>query len=283
VTYDYDNLALNGRTRDDGTQCGFGGCRYSRPADSKDNFTHASPKLELQYRPSEAWQWHIAAADAYRAPQATELYRLQREQLIADLDEVSASHVEVGVKWSTEISLLNLSLYHISQSNVIIRDSDFFNVDGQKIESNGIELDFELKLGRGWSTQLIAAYAHHEYASDQVIGDINIKGNLVDTAPKLSTNLILNWQASDKLTAQVEVQHIDGYYLEPQNRFDYPGHTLANIRGQYQFNEQWSLSLRLLNLADNLYAERADYTSFTAERYFPGEQRSLFGEVRWQF
>ena len=36
--YDYDNLSLDGRTRDDGTACGFGGCRYSRPADRRDRF-----------------------------------------------------------------------------------------------------------------------------------------------------------------------------------------------------------------------------------------------------
>ena len=31
MSYDYDNQMLDGRTRDDGTECGFGGCRYSRP------------------------------------------------------------------------------------------------------------------------------------------------------------------------------------------------------------------------------------------------------------
>ena len=36
--YDYDNRMLDGRTRDDGTTCGFGGCRFSRPADRQDSF-----------------------------------------------------------------------------------------------------------------------------------------------------------------------------------------------------------------------------------------------------
>ena len=29
--YDYTNRMLDGNTRDDGTECGFGGCLYSRP------------------------------------------------------------------------------------------------------------------------------------------------------------------------------------------------------------------------------------------------------------
>jgi len=85
VKYRYDNQALDGRTRDDGTECGFGGCRYSRPSDRDDSFTNISPKLELQYTVNDRLRFDLILADAYRAPQATELYRLQREQTVADL------------------------------------------------------------------------------------------------------------------------------------------------------------------------------------------------------
>ena len=47
--YDYDNMMLDGRTNDQGVACGFGGCRYSRPADRGDNFTNLSPKIGLSY------------------------------------------------------------------------------------------------------------------------------------------------------------------------------------------------------------------------------------------
>ena len=40
LEYDYDNLMLDGNTRDDGTTCGFGGCLYNRPASRKDDFTN---------------------------------------------------------------------------------------------------------------------------------------------------------------------------------------------------------------------------------------------------
>jgi len=39
----------------------------------------------------------------------------------------------------------------------------------------------------------------------------------------------------------------------------------------------------MLNVADQRYAERADFTSFTDERYFPGEPRSVFAEARYRF
>src|SRR5690606_39717198 len=50
MAYNYDNRMIAGRTREDGTPCGFGGCRYSRPADRKDRFDNLSPKLGLLYQ-----------------------------------------------------------------------------------------------------------------------------------------------------------------------------------------------------------------------------------------
>jgi hypothetical protein len=48
MQYDYTNNMNVGRVREDGTQCGFGGCRYSRPADSENDFDNFSPKLSLR-------------------------------------------------------------------------------------------------------------------------------------------------------------------------------------------------------------------------------------------
>lgn len=49
LAYDYNNRMLDGNTRDDGTQCGYGGCLYARPADRNDSFTNLSPELGLSY------------------------------------------------------------------------------------------------------------------------------------------------------------------------------------------------------------------------------------------
>lgn len=283
LDYEYDNLSLDGRTKDDGTECGFGGCRYSRPADRSDSFTYLSPKIEVKYLASERLTFHAAASESNRAPQATELYRLQRAQRVADLDEVSANHVEVGVAWQSERLSAKLIAYQIEQSNVIIRDSDFFNIDGQKIDSKGIELEFEADLSQTLKARMAVSLSDHTYASNQFIGEENINGNKVDTAPDRVMNAQLVWQPQANLSAQVELQHVDDYFLEPQNNFTYPGHTLVNIRGRYQFSDDLSASLRLLNAGNRLYAERADYTGFTGYRYFPGETRALYGELSWQF
>ena len=88
---------------------------------------------------------------------------------------------------------------------------------------------------------------------------------------------------NQKLDVELEVQRVSRYFLNPENTSEYSGHTLANVRADYQIDDKWDVALRVLNLADSRYAERADFTTFTDERYFPGEPRSAFAEVRYSF
>ena len=281
--YDYDNLALDGRTRDDGTECGFGGCRYSRPADRDDSFTHASPRLELTYKASQAWSFSAAIADSFRAPQATELYRLQGDQTVAVLDIVESLSAQLSAQYQTEVFSLSLSAYVMEIDNLIIRDSDSFNVDGQSTRSEGVEFSLNHTLSPQWSWRAVGSFADHEYSSDLIIDGENFNGNQVDTAPVFFGSAFISFKASEASSIELEVQRVVSYFLSPDNQSSYPGHTLLNARANYQHSEHWSISLRLLNLTDERYAERADFTTFTDERYFPGEPRSAFAQVSYQF
>ena len=56
--YDYRNKWLTGNTRDDGTNCGFGGCLYTRPADRDDSYTDIGGMFGFNFRMSgttELW------------------------------------------------------------------------------------------------------------------------------------------------------------------------------------------------------------------------------------
>ena len=283
LDYDYDNRGLDGRTRDDGAECGFGGCRYSRPADRDDSFSDASPKLELRYTVNDQLRFYLSAASSFRAPQATELYRLQRQQQVANLDSVQADNIEVGVTYRGENTQFSASIYQLDQDNVIIRDSDFFNVDGNALRSQGLEFSIKQAISGSLTWRAAGAIASHEYASNQLSGGVNINGNEVDTAPSSLINSALAWQLSDALNAELEVQHVGGYYLEPENLREYPGHEVFHLRASYQVNSRFSATARLLNVTDKRYAERADFTGFTGERYFPGAPRTAYVGFRYDF
>jgi len=86
IKYDYRNRMLTGNTQDDGSECGFGGCLYSRPASRDDSYSNIAPNFSLRYTVNPRTTAFLKAARGFRAPQTTELYRLQNGQTIADLD-----------------------------------------------------------------------------------------------------------------------------------------------------------------------------------------------------
>ncbi|MFC6979650.1 TonB-dependent receptor [Microbulbifer taiwanensis] len=275
LKYDYDNRMLAGRTAEDGTPCAFGGCRFNRPADREDSFRNWSPRLGAIYRLSANSQLFANLAEGFRVPQATELYRLQREQTVAELDAEEIDSAELGIRGGDTGLGYELVVYAMRKENVIFRDADFFNQSGGATEHRGLELALDYKLAEQWRMQLSASYAEHRYRDERLLDGVSLKGKLVDSAPRAFGSSRLQWQPTAALLAELEWLHQGHYFTDPQNRHRYPGHDLLNLHAQWQFNS-WQLSARLLNLTDEAYAERADYSSFGGDRYFPGERRALY-------
>jgi len=73
------------------------------------------------------------------------------------------------------------------------------------------------------------------------------------------------------------------YYTSPDNMHQYEGHDVLNLRTRWDAREDLTLSLNVLNLADTQYAERADFSAFAGDRYFPGEPLRAFLSVDWRF
>lgn len=275
MRYDYTNNMNVGRLREDGTQCGFGGCRYSRPESGENDFDNFSPKLSMQYTLSSETQLYGGISKGYRAPQATELYRLQRAQEVTDLESVDATNVEVGLRSSMASGSYVLSLYSLRKDNVIYRDSDFFNVSNGETWHRGVELTVNYAINSRLRLDFAGTYAAHTYEHDQLSGEINIKGNDMDTAPNLLLNTRLQYSLTDDIETQLEWQHVASYFTDPENANEYDGHNLLHARASYEMSEQITLYARINNLLDETYAERADFTSFTGDRYFPGRPRNF--------
>ena len=75
---------------------------------------------------------------------------------------------------------------------------------------------------------------------------------------------------------------MDSYYLDPENEHQYDGHSLFNLRASTQLDSHWRSTLRLTNLLDEDYAERADF-GFGEYRYFVGQPRGAYLEISYQF
>jgi outer membrane receptor protein involved in Fe transport len=74
--------------------------------------------------------------------------------------------------------------------------------------------------------------------------------------------------------------HQGGYFIDAENLHEYDGHDVLNLRAGWWLNDRSRIMLRLNNLADKRYADRADY-GFGNYRYFPGRGREWFAEFRY--
>lgn len=282
VDYDYDNRMIAGNTRDDGTTCGAAGCLFNRPADRSDSFTNFTSKLGLTYALTDEHVLYVTGARGYRAPDTSELYRLQRQQSIADLDSERLDSIEAGARGAFGPLRYSLAGFKMEKENVIFRDSAGFNVSAGKTDHEGVE--YEL----GWlpletlSLSVAGTYAKHTYAFNAVEGaETIVSGRDVDTAPRHVNTARLAWQFLPSANAELEWLSVGRYFVDPSNANEYPGHDLLNLRVGWSFRDNWRTTLRLNNVMDRAYADRADF-AFGNFRYFPGRGRTVFVEVRYQ-
>jgi outer membrane receptor protein involved in Fe transport len=280
--YDYRNRMLNGNTRDDGTACGFVGCLYSRPADRKDDFTNLAPNIALSFSLSADTQLYASIGRGFRAPQTTELYRLQNGQQISDLDSEHIDSVETGLRanrsgWSAEIAL-----FYMHKRDSVFRDTDGFNVSGARSRHRGVELSADWQISDAWDWSANASYARHTYDFTLVTGrgENFFAGRDVDTAPRILASMELRFTPSERVRFGVQWTTIGKYFLDAENRFQYPGHALVHFRTGVELLPGLDLNLRLNNITDEAVADRADFGAGDY-RYLPGRGREIFVEFRY--
>lgn len=282
VAYDYDNRMLTGNTDESGVPCGVTGCLYSRPADRRDTFFNVAPKLGVRVDLSRGLAAYANASLGFRPPEMTELYRLQRQQDVAELDSEQLTALELGLKGSWTAVDLAVALFDMDKDHVILRDSNGFYVDDGRTSHRGVEYELRWRPAPAIGFAASGTRARHRYEFSRAIegGETIVRGNDVDTAPRDLHRLALEWQSADRLALEAEWLVVGDYWVDASNQHRYPGHELLNLRGRWDVSPHWTLAARLTNALDRDYADRADY-AFNSYRYFPGRGRALFAEVSW--
>jgi iron complex outermembrane receptor protein len=276
--YRYNNLLADGTTKADGSACVNNNdepieCLYKRPKDSNDSFDNTSIKLGFNYRLYNNMALFGSWSQGFRAPQTTDIYRLQKQQQIGEIDSEQLDSVELGLRGVTNKLSYEAVVYTMTKDNFFFRDADGLNVTDGETSHQGAELSINYQLTEQLSIALNYSYGQHEYEFDRTSSGV-VKGNKVDTAPEQLANVRLAWQPSDNSKLELEWLHMGEYYLDPANEHDYAGHDLLQLRGSMALNNNTRLFARIENITDEKYASRADY-AFGSYRFFGGQPRAL--------
>ncbi|PKQ07252.1 MAG: TonB-dependent receptor [Alphaproteobacteria bacterium HGW-Alphaproteobacteria-11] len=276
--YDYANRTANGITG-----------RFLRIPDTVDEFTDATPKLGLLHIFNDSLTGYVNVARGSRAPQTTDLYRLQSLQVPGEAKSEVLDSIEIGARGQVGVLRYETNVYYMKKKNFYFRDANGFNVSNGKTNHFGVEGEFSAPLGAGFDIAGAATWARHTYAFDNIIGPgINATetirdGDDVDTAPRTIAGLRLGYNFHEGAArAELEWVHMGSYWMDAANTVKYDGHDIFNLRLDYQATESLALFGKLTNILDRRYADRADF-AFGSERYFPGEDRGLTlgGTVRF--
>lgn len=265
--YDYDNRLPSGAAG-----------RFLRIGDRTDTFRTATPKLTLTHTISDGLNVYGRLARGGRAPQTTDLYRLQINQTEGRAEAETLDSIETGLKFRGESVSLDTAIYAMRKEHFFFRDADGFNVTDGATEHHGFEIDVRAVLSEWliWSGDF--SIARHRYAFNREIAGAVTEsirdGDDVDTAPRRFWNMRLegNW---NELYTELEWRHMGEYYTEAANERRYPGHDVWVLRAGWDLTEHIGLHARVDNLTDTRYAERADF-AFGNARYFPGEERAYY-------
>ncbi len=285
IRLEHNNYDYNNQTGD-GSACApeVTNCRFFRPADREDDFSNGSFNLGITYQLADTHRIYLRGANGFRPPQTTELYRLQAGQEIADLDSETIRSIDLGFRGDYGSFSYDVSLYAMQKEDVIFQDADRQNVSGAETSHEGLEFSLYWNGESGWYAGLDGNIARHRYdSSANLLGTrLDIEGNDIDTSPREFGSARVGHEralrSGSRLRGELEWVHLGDYYLEPQNEHKYEGHDLLNLRLAVDFNSGWAGTLRVTNLLDEDYAERADF-GFGAYRYFVGEPRGVYFEI----
>jgi outer membrane receptor protein involved in Fe transport len=272
LRFDYTHYAYT-NNMDTGTSG-----RFLRLADRADEYRTITPGFSVLRKIDESLNAYLRLARGTRAPQTTDLYRLQANQQTGEIKPETLDMLEIGVKRSAATLNWNIAMFTMRKNHFFFRDADGFNATNGKTRHTGIEFEVNSELTAQLYCSADISYARHRYDFNRNVSqdtETISKGDDIDTAPRWLGNLRLGFKPNVQWLLELEWRHMGEYYADAANTIQYPGHNIGIARAEWRVLANSAVHFRIDNIGNTRYAERADY-AFGNERYFPGEERTLF-------
>ncbi len=255
--------------------------RFNVPADRSDSFDLVTPKLGI------IWDDAIGNVALYanyargqRAPQASDLYRLQSLQTVGEVKSETLDSLEIGARGAVLDGRVyfDIAAYVMEKENYFFRDAQGLNVIGGRTDHVGIEGQASFEVTDTVTVSGNLSWADHTYAFNRAANGI-VDGNPIDSAPEWLGDLRIAWAPTERFDASLSLEYVGEFFTNEANTASYDGHTVASARASYDLTDELEAFVIIRNLTDERYADRADF-AFGNHRYFPGEPMNATFGVR---
>lgn len=168
--------------------------------------------------------------------------------------------LEVGSKfdfWDRK-GTATLAAFHISRRNIASQDPNTPGVTIQVGEqsSKGVELAVGLRPSARWQVQanLMATQARYERLTQ---GGLSLAGKTPILTPEVVANLWASYAITPSLLASAGARHVGRTYADTANTQYWPSYTLLDLGLTWKVNRTTTLTGRLRNATDKVYAGEA--------------------------
>lgn len=188
---------------------------------------------------------------------------------VQNFDLSTGEQVEVGGKFDflEGRGSATIAAYQIVRKDFAVKDSNNPTVDiqaGQQT-SQGLELAASLRVTPKLLAEGNFAYvdAQHDEFNENVGGQaVSRKGNTPTNVPDQVGNLWLTYDISPAWQAGVDARYVAAVFANNANTLKAPAYSLYGVFARFNVDEHSSVTARVRNLTDELYAKQAYGTMF---------------------
>jgi iron complex outermembrane receptor protein len=274
-----------------------GGTDFTTTLANDVNDTAWTGRLGLDWTPFDGLLAYVSYSRGYRSGAfSAQAFFDPSEASVAKPETIDSVEIGVKSKWADGRVQLNGALFHYQYKNQQIIDvqpdltQPLKNLKKSKIDGGELELvarpvpSLTLRAGLGWLDAKL---------QDAVLrGGIQLKGNRLPNAPKLSGTLAADWEAYSGgafgITLHADGSYASKQYFEPFNlqRLSQKSYAIVNARVAVHGSEdQWEVAAWGKNLGDEFYfTTAADLLSgFGFDYFHRGAPRTYGLEAVYRF
>ncbi|WP_028456587.1 TonB-dependent receptor [Chitinilyticum litopenaei] len=238
------------------------------------SFAHASPKLGLSWVASPAVFVYGGYSQGFTPPEVGALFS---SASVPDLKSATFDQLEAGLRVAAAAGLqLNAAIYRLDGRDELVsytlQPGKSEPRNAGRTRHTGIELGADWAVAHDWQLRLAAQYARHTYRDYRPSAQEDYAGKTIPAAPDWQGTLELAWRPLAGARIALETAHLGRYWMDNPNTVRYGGHTLVNLRGEYQTGS-WTLWAQLLNATDRHHATMAA-SSYKGGAYLPDSQNT---------
>ncbi|QHG64443.1 TonB-dependent receptor [Pseudomonas putida] len=176
-----------------------------------------------------------------------------------------------------------VALYQIVRKDFAVRDSSNPNLTVQAGQqtSRGVELSGRLQVTPKLLAEGNYAYVDAQYDEfNEAVNGVSVsrKGNAPVNVPANVANLWLTYSFTSAWAAGVDARYVGSVYADNANTLKAPAYTLFGTFARYRLDEHTTITGRVRNLTDEVYAKQA-----YGLQYYMGAPRTFEVAVDMRF